>query len=69
VTQEEWVIDSNGELTCHQVSKRPFFDEMGTVRRIVCTATDITGIKRSEEILMEEHEQILSLLNDIDISI
>jgi len=69
VTQEERVIDSNGEFTYQQVSKRPLFDEMGMVWRIVCTATDITGIKRAEEILREEHEQIISLLNNVDIPI
>jgi len=69
VVNEEWITSKLGETRCLLVAKIPKFNEVGEVDYLVCTATDITELKNMERILQEEHEQILSIFESIDIPI
>ncbi|MEM3059528.1 MAG: PAS domain S-box protein [Methanomassiliicoccales archaeon] len=51
ILQEEWLITTDGNAQCVLVNKVPMFDESGKVKRVFCTATDITHIKNMEKAL------------------
>ncbi|MHB8908129.1 MAG: PAS domain-containing hybrid sensor histidine kinase/response regulator [Syntrophales bacterium] len=55
---EEWIINAKGEKRLLAITKIPKLDELGAVDYVVCSAQDITDLKRIEEELRRSEERL-----------
>jgi PAS domain S-box-containing protein len=63
VTRPEWLRTIGGELRCTLVTKTPMMSD-GKVDYLLCTAKDVTDLKRANE-AVEQLNEVLNLINKI----
>ncbi|MCP3874339.1 MAG: PAS domain S-box protein, partial [Desulfobacteraceae bacterium] len=64
--QEEWKVQGDTGVKWLQVLKTPVLDKENMVVGLLCSVTDISKLKRSEEMLHENEENFRALIETID---